>query len=76
VRFVYLDVPADVLTERLKERRGHFFAVSMLGSQLEVLEVPGPAEPAPVIIVDATRPVDEVVRQIVSALFEGGGAFR
>lgn len=38
VRFVYLDVPQDVLEERLAKRTGHYMPPSLLPSQLEALE--------------------------------------
>ena len=64
VRFVFLDVPADVLRERLTHRRGHFMPASLVTSQLETLEPPEDA-----IRVDATRPVPETVQTIISHLF-------
>ena len=36
--FVYLEVPAKVLAERMKHRVGHFMPVSLLESQLSTLE--------------------------------------
>lgn len=71
VCFVYLDAGRDVLAERLEKRRGHFFAASMLDSQLEALEPPAEGEPAPVIGVDASQPVDVLVQQIREALALG-----
>ncbi|QTO43878.1 gluconokinase [Burkholderia latens] len=44
VRFVYLKGSFDVLRERLKTRTGHFFDPSLLKSQLDTLEEPGPDE--------------------------------
>ncbi|WP_446666177.1 gluconokinase [Flexivirga sp. B27] len=38
VRFVFLDVPKDVLEERLAKRTGHYMPPSLLPSQLEALE--------------------------------------
>ena len=64
-RFVYLDAPRDVLAERLEERRGHFFPVSLLESQLRDLEPPGEAEPAPTLTVDATSPLQASVARLV-----------
>jgi carbohydrate kinase (thermoresistant glucokinase family) len=63
VTFVYLDAPADVLAARLRHRQGHFAAVDLLQSQLEALEPPQSG-----VVVDATRPVDAVVREIRGAL--------
>lgn len=55
-RFVYLEVAADVLAERLSHRVGHFMPASLLDSQLATLEplqsdeagitVPGDLSPA------------------------------
>ncbi|MET3818671.1 MULTISPECIES: gluconokinase [Burkholderia] len=44
VRFVYLKGSFEVLHERLKSRTGHFFDPSLLKSQLDTLEEPGPDE--------------------------------
>lgn len=38
VRFVYLDVPKEVLEERLAHRTGHYMPSSLLPSQLDTLE--------------------------------------
>src|SRR5581483_9562909 len=38
VRFVYLDVPADVLARRLASRQHHFAPPALLTSQLATLE--------------------------------------
>jgi gluconokinase len=59
VRFVYLEVPEDVLRQRLEQRRGHYMKPSMLASQLAILEPPTRAE-----AIDGTLPVDTIVRQI------------
>ena len=42
VRFVYLKTTPAVLRQRLTSRREHFAGVSLLESQLETLEEPGP----------------------------------
>lgn len=65
VRFVFLHAPRAVLEERLARRRGHFFPASLLDSQLRDLEPPGDEEPAPTFSVDATRPVEQNVSEIV-----------
>jgi gluconokinase len=46
VRFVFLDGPKALIAERLQSRRGHYMPASMLDSQLETLEKPGPDEDA------------------------------
>ncbi len=56
VRFVYLDVPREVLEERLRERHGHFAPPALLESQLATLE-----EPHDALWVDGTRSPAEIV---------------
>ena len=63
VRFVYLDVPADVLRQRLERRAHHYAPPELLGSQLATLEPPRDA-----IRVDGTLPPDEIVRAARSEL--------
>ena len=63
VRFVYLDVPPEVLRERVSHRAHHFMPASLLPSQLETLERPRDA-----ITVDGTRPPPEIVREVRDAL--------
>jgi carbohydrate kinase (thermoresistant glucokinase family) len=63
---VYLDVPREVVVERMAERPGHFMPASLLDSQLATLEPPDPAEGA--MVVDATAPVAELVDEIADRL--------
>ena len=63
VRFVYLDVPAAVLRERLKNRAHHYAPPELLDSQLATLEPPREA-----IRLDGTLPPDEIVRAARSEL--------
>ena len=63
VRFVYLDVPRDVLETRLRDRHGHFAGPTLLDSQLATLEKPRDA-----VWIDGTRPVPEIVQTIRPAL--------
>lgn len=65
VRFVQLDVPVEVLRERLEHRQGHFMPASLIGSQLATLE---PSRTA--LRVDGTLPVEKIVDQIVGWLSE------
>src|SRR5262249_2399746 len=51
-RFVYLQVPKNVLHERLVDRRHAFATPALLDSQLATLE-----EPTDALCVDGTRPV-------------------
>ncbi|MBN3791687.1 gluconokinase [Burkholderia sp. Ac-20353] len=62
VRFVYLKGSFAVLHERLQSRTGHFFDPSLLHSQLETLEEPGPDEAIEVSIeLSPEQIVDQVM---------------
>lgn len=63
VRFVYLQADPALLASRLEARKGHFFAGTLLESQLAALE-----EPAEAVRVDASRPPEQVVREILTRL--------
>ncbi|RQS70852.1 gluconokinase [Burkholderia sp. Bp8963] len=65
VRFVYLKGSFAVLHERLQSRTGHFFDPSLLQSQLETLEEPGPDEAIEVSIeLTPEQIVDQVMVKI------------
>ena len=66
VRFVLLDVHSDLLEERLAQRDAHFFPAELLQSQLDRFEGPTPDEN--VIVVDASRPVAELVDDLAARL--------
>jgi gluconokinase len=63
IRFVYLAGTPEMLRARLERRAGHFMKPGMLASQLAALEPPDDA-----VTVDAARPVDALVAEIVSRL--------
>jgi gluconokinase len=63
---VYLRVTYEVIEERLKTRTGHFADARLLASQFAILE-----EPTDAIIVDATRPPQAIVDELVVILAEG-----
>lgn len=56
VRFAYLDVPIEVLRQRLTGRTHHFATPALLPSQLATLEVPHDA-----LRLDGTQPIDAIV---------------
>jgi gluconokinase len=62
-RFVLLEVPEDVLRERLKHRTGHYMNPSLLQSQISTLE-----EPDDAMKIDANRPQAEVAADILRQL--------
>jgi gluconokinase len=63
LRFVLLEVPKDVLQERMAERKGHYMSPALLDSQIATLEMPKDA-----IRVAGDRPPDEVVQEIMTAI--------
>ena len=65
VRFLWLDVPAEVLRARLAAREGHFAGASLLPSQLAALEPPGGPQ---TVRLDGARPLQEVVAAAAEAL--------
>lgn len=66
VSIVLLEVPDDVLTRRLRSRRGHFFDPGLLAEQLSALERPGAYED--VSTLDGTRDPDYLVDRIRAML--------
>lgn len=66
VRFVLLDESAEELARRLENRPGHYMPVSLLESQLDTLERPGPDEPA--LALDASQPPDALCRATLAWL--------
>jgi gluconokinase len=60
--FVYLDVDPETIRDRLQHRT-HFFPKELMESQFAELETPKDA-----IIIDARKPLDEVVEQVIQAL--------
>ena len=60
VKFVYLQGSFDLISQRLKERKGHFFNPALLRSQFEALESPKDA-----LVVDISKDPQEVVSAIL-----------
>ncbi|CAD6571998.1 MAG: hypothetical protein CYPHOPRED_004684 [Cyphobasidiales sp. Tagirdzhanova-0007] len=73
--FVYLKGSRELLTERMKNRKGHFMATKMLDSQLETLEEPSEKEEHTEgvfeVSIDASE--EEVVNKAVKAVSAGVG---
>ena len=66
VLFVYLKGSPEVMAKHLAGRHGHFMPASLLASQFDTLEEPGPDEA--VLTVDDDQPVDAIVAEIVRRL--------
>ncbi|HUH86295.1 MAG TPA: gluconokinase [Stellaceae bacterium] len=65
-RLVYLRGRHDLIAERLAGRRGHFMPASLLQSQLDTLEEPGPDEDP--LVVDVGPPPQQIADEIIYAL--------
>ena len=63
VRVVYLNGDRGTIAERLRARRDHYMNPNLLASQFETLE-----EPEDALEIDASLPVDDIVRKIRAAL--------
>lgn len=64
VVFVHLSASRELLLERLQNRPGHFFPVSLLDSQFEALELPTQA-----LVLDAAASPDDLAVQILVPFF-------
>lgn len=63
VKFVYLQGAFDVISQRLKERKSHFFNPALLRSQFDALETPEGA-----LIVEVSKEPQEIIRAILGTL--------
>jgi gluconokinase len=63
LHFVLLEVPREVLEDRLAARKNHYMSPALLDSQIATLETPRDA-----IRVAGDRPPDEAVREIMDAV--------
>jgi len=66
VRLVYLRGSGELIADRLARRHGHFMPPSLLTSQLDTLEEPGPEENP--IVVDIGPPPGEIAAAIIKML--------
>jgi ribose 5-phosphate isomerase A len=66
VRLVYLRGSRDVMAEHLAKRSGHFMPASLLQSQIDTLEEPGPDEDP--LVVDVGPSASQVAGEIIRLL--------
>jgi gluconokinase len=66
IRFIYLQGSEALISERLRERKGHYMPPSLLRSQLDTLEAPLAAEN--VLCIDVDGPADTLTVSILDAL--------
>ena len=64
--FVHLHADTALLAARMQARPGHFMPASLLTSQLETLEPPGPDERA--VTFDAALPAEQIAEQATAWL--------
>lgn len=65
-RFVHLTGSFELLQGRINARKGHYMPASLLRSQFDTLEPPGPDEDA--IVVDVEPPVAAIVEAVLDDL--------
>jgi gluconokinase len=64
--FIHLEIDKATAALRVASRKGHFMPASLVDSQFADLEPPGPDELA--MVLDATRPVEELVATAAAVL--------
>ena len=68
---IFLEVPKDVLAERLTRRTDHFFPVKLMESQLDIMEAPEPDEERVKTVIADGDPA-QTVSKIVTLLGRHG----
>lgn len=66
LKLIHLHGDAPLLAERLESRSGHYMPPSLLPSQLQALELPGPDEDA--LVLDIRMPPARLVQQALVGL--------
>lgn len=63
VTFIYLKGDKNLIIERMKDRKGHFFPLELLESQFNILETPSNA-----VIVTIDKRPEEICKEIITML--------
>ena len=66
ILFIHLEIDKAAAASRVAARKGHFMPASLVDSQFADLQPPGPDEMA--VLLDATRPVEQLVAQAAAIL--------
>jgi gluconokinase len=66
VHFILLDGSRELITDRMKKRKGHFMPPALLDSQFATLEKPTPDEHA--VILDISNPVPALLAEAAQAV--------
>ncbi|ROV90808.1 hypothetical protein VPNG_09851 [Cytospora leucostoma] len=69
VRFIFLEAPEEVLTERAENRKGHFAGAALVHSQFDIIEGAAPDE-TDVHTIHVTKPVEEVEKAALETVRE------
>jgi gluconokinase len=68
VQLVWIDVPEQILRQRLEGRDNHFMPPSMLDSQLAAFQAISADEN--IITVDGSKPIDDVMQELMAKALE------
>jgi len=63
-KLVYLKIDKKTARKRIQSRKSHFMPVSLLESQISILE-----EPDESLVIDATRDPQEILNQIIKNFY-------
>ena len=66
VHFILLDGSRELITDRMKQRKGHFMPPALLDSQFATLEKPTPDEDA--VILDISHPISSLLAEATRSL--------
>ncbi len=71
VRFIFLDADRALIEQRLAQRQGHFMPGTLIASQFDTLQRPGPDE-TDVLTLSAELPLQELTRRVAEFLVSAG----
>ncbi|MDW5500107.1 gluconokinase, GntK/IdnK-type [Serratia proteamaculans] len=67
LHFLFLNGSHDVIKERLRKRKGHYFREKMLDSQFSALEIPDISE-KDIVTINIERPLEQVVAECIEKM--------
>jgi gluconokinase len=70
VQLIYIDVPKEILEERLSARQNHYMSLKMLDSQIALFDLIQPQENIITINVNNTESIENVKRKLISKATE------
>ena len=72
VHFILLDGSRELITDRMKQRKGHFMPPALMDSQFATLEKPTPDEHA--VILDISHPVPALLAEAAQAVIRANAS--